>query len=296
MNYYSEIKNELINNEITKKIKDYGKNKSDLMTYYNVGKLLFEAGKHYGEGIIKEYSLKLTNELGKGYTFTALTRMKKFYLLAQKLATLSQQLSYGHYVELLPINNLTEINYYIMISEQYNLSIRKLRQRIKSNEYERLSEETKLKLQSKEKTVIQDFIKNPIIIKSVLDINNVSEKILKELILEDIESFLNELGNGFSFIASEYKIKIGDNNNYIDILLFNYIFNAFVVVELKVTELKKEYIGQVEVYMNYIDKNVKTTYQDKTIGLIIVRKENKYIIEYSSDKRIFETTYLLKDN
>ncbi len=85
MNYYSEIKNELINNEITKKIKDYGKNKSDLMTYYNVGKLLFEAGKHYGEGIIKEYSLKLTNELGKGYTFTALTRMKKFYLLAKNL-------------------------------------------------------------------------------------------------------------------------------------------------------------------------------------------------------------------
>ena len=97
MNYYDEIKNELINNEITKKVKNYSKNKSDLTTYYNVGKLLAEAGKHYGEGIIKEYSKRLTNEFGKGYTFTSLTRMKKFYNLIEKLATVSQLLSWSHY-------------------------------------------------------------------------------------------------------------------------------------------------------------------------------------------------------
>ena len=130
MNYYDEIKNELINNEITKKVKDYSKNKSDLTTYYNVGKLLAEAGKHYGEGIIKEYSKRLTNEFGKGYTFTSLTRMKKFYNLIEKLATVSQHLSYGHYVELLPVNSIDKINYYIKITKEQNLTVKELREKI----------------------------------------------------------------------------------------------------------------------------------------------------------------------
>jgi len=113
------------------------------------------------------------------------------------------------------------------------------------------------------------------------------------LILEDIPSFLKELGSGFTFVENEFKIKIGDKYNYIDLLLFNYIYNCFVVVELKITELKKEHIGQIEVYMNYIDKNVKSINHNKTIGIIIVKKGNKFILEYSSDNRIFETTYML---
>lgn len=131
MNYYDEIKNNLINNEVYKRVKDYSKNRNDLNTYYNVGKLLAEAGKHYGEGIIKEYSKKLTKELGKGYTFTSLTRMKKFYILIEKVATLSQQLTYGHYVELLPYEDIVKVKYYIKIVEDYNLSIRQLREKIK---------------------------------------------------------------------------------------------------------------------------------------------------------------------
>lgn len=117
MNYYNEIKQELINNEINRKIKNYSINRSDLNAYYNVGKMLSEAGKHYGEGIIKEYSKKLTNELGKGYTFTALTRMKKLFILLEKLATVSQQLTYGHYIELLPYDDINKVKYYIKISE-----------------------------------------------------------------------------------------------------------------------------------------------------------------------------------
>jgi RecB family endonuclease NucS len=104
---------------------------------------------------------------------------------------------------------------------------------------------------------------------------------------------MNELGEGYSFIDNEYKIKIGIRYNYIDILLFNYKFNCFVVVELKTTELKKEHIGQIEVYMNYIDKNIKGINHDKTIGIIICKKDNKYIIEYSSDKRIISREYIL---
>ena len=293
MNYYDEIKKELLNNEITKKVKNYSINKSDLTMYYNIGKLLKEAGKHYGEGIIKEYSIRLTSEFGKGYTFTSLTRMKKFYNLIEKLATASQHLSYGNYVELLPYSDIDKINYYIKITEEENLSVRELRKKIKSNEYERLDEETKKKLKVKEELKVPDLVKNPILIKNNFNYNEISEKVLKKLILEDIESFLKELGNGFSFIGSEYKIKIGDRYNYIALLLFNYEFNCFVVVELKVIELKKEHIGQIEFYINYIDTNVKSINQNKTIEIIICKKENKYVIEYCSDDRIIARKYEL---
>ena len=293
MNYYNEIKTQILNNEITKKVKDYSKNKSDLTTYYNVGKLLSKAGKHYGEGIIKEYSDKLTKEFGKGFTFTSLTRMKKFFFLIEKLATLSQQLSYGHYVELLPIKKIEKIKYYITICEQNNLSVRQLRERIKNKEYERLDEQTKLKIINEEKLKLQDTIKNPIIIKNNANYEVISEKVLQKMILEDIPSFLKELGNSFCFISNEYPIKIGCNYNYIDLLLYNYEFNCFVVVELKVTKLKKEHIGQIEVYMNYIDKNLRKPMQDKTIGIILCRKDNKFIMEYCSDERIKVREYEL---
>ena len=293
MNYYDEIKKELIDNEINKRVKDYSKNKYELEKYYNVGKLLFEAGKHYGEGIIKEYSKKLTSDLGKGYGTSNLKRMRQFYLLIRKGATLSHQLSWSHYYEILSINNMNEVMYYIQIIEQNNLSVRELRNKIKSNDYERLSEETKLKLINKEPTKVSDLVKNPIIIKKNNNYEEINEKILQKIILENITSFLEELGNGFTFIKNEYKIKIGTNYNYIDLLLFNIDYNCYVVIELKVTELKKEHIGQIEVYMNYIDNNLRKINQDKTIGIIICKKDNKYIIEYSSDKRILSREYVL---
>lgn len=95
------------------------------------------------------------------------------------------------------------------------------------------------------------------------------------------------------FVGSEYKIKIGDRYNYIDLLLFNYEYNCFVVVEFKATELKKEHIGQIQVYMNYIDNNLKNINQKRTIGIIICKKENKYVIEYCSDNRIIVREYEL---
>ena len=292
-NYYNEIKNELINNEIYKRVKDYSKNRNELSVYYNVGKLLSEAGKHYGEGIIKEYSRKLTIEIGSGYGISNLKRMRQFYLIVEKGVALPHQLSWSHILAILPINNINEINYYISISIEQNLSYRQLREKIKSKEYQRLDDKTKLKLINKEETVVSDFIKNPIIIRNKYNVDkeHITEKILQKLILEDIEKFLLELGTGFSFIKSEYKIKIGNTYNYIDLLLFNYTYNCFVVIELKVTELKKEHIGQIEVYMNYVDKNIKTINQDKTIGVIICKKDNGYYIEYSSDSRIIKNIF-----
>ena len=294
-NYYNEIKNELINNEIYKRVKDYSKNRNELSVYYNVGKLLSEAGKHYGEGIIKEYSRKLTIEIGSGYGISNLKRMRQFYLIVEKGVALPHQLSWSHILAILPINNINEINYYISISIEQNLSYRQLREKIKSKEYQRLDDKTKLKLINKEETVVSDFIKNPIVIRNKYNIDkeSITEKILQRLILEDIPSFLKELGEGFTFVENEYKIKIGNTFNYIDLLLYNIKFNCYVVIELKVTELKKEHIGQIQIYMNYVDKNIKTINQDKTIGVIICKKDNGYYIEYSSDSRIYHKEYIL---
>ena len=297
-NYYDEIKNELINNEVYKRVKDYSKNRNELSTYYNVGKILIEAQggedrAKYGDGLIKEYSKRLTKELGKGYSTRSLKNMRRFYLLFEKGPTMSAQLSWSHYKELLIIKNNDEINYYINTTEKYNLSVRQLREKIKNKEYQRLDDNTKLKLINKEEIDIGDTIKNPIIIKNKLGIDkeDISEKILQRLILEDIPSFLKELGEGYSFIENEYKIRIGNTYNYIDLLLFNIKYNCYVVVELKVTEVKKEHIGQVEVYMNYMDKHIKGITNNKTIGIIVARRDNHYYIEYSSDKRIYTRDY-----
>ena len=293
MNYYEEIKNEFINNEINKKVKNYLINRKDLETRYNVGKLLTEAGKKYGEGIINEYSKKLTLELGKGYNVTNLKRYRQFYLLIQKGARIGHQLSWSHYRELLSLDNIDKINYYIELCDSQIITRDELKKRIKSQEYERLSESTKTKLISNEQPLLLDLVKNPILIKKSDKYTEISEKVLQQIILEDIKNFMQELGTGFCFISNEYPIKIGNNYNYIDLLLYNIDFNCYVVVELKVTKLKKEHIGQIEVYMNYIDKNLKKSNQDKTIGIIICKKDNEYIIEYCSDKIIISREFEL---
>ena len=293
MNYYNEIKNELVNNEINRKVKNYSINKSDLDAYYNVGRMLCEAGNHYGEGIIKKYSKRLTYELGKGYSKRNLWLMLKFYELNEKVQTLSAQLSWSHYCELLSFENTDKINYYIELVKNNNLSVRQLRERIKSNEYERLPESTKNKSVEQKESDIVDFIKNPILIKNSNKYYIFSEKVLQKLILEDIENFLEELGIGFTFIKSEYPIKLGNRYNYIDLLLYNIKYRCYVVVELKITELKKEHTGQIMTYMNYIDKNIKTIEENDTVGIIICKQDNEYVIKYCSDNRIIAREYEL---
>lgn len=243
MNYYNKIKNELINNEVYKKVKDYSKNRSDLNTYYKVGKLLNDAGKSYGEGIIKKYSDKLTKEFGRKYNYRNLFIMRKFYIIFkdENVNAMRSQLSWTHYRELLTLNNINEINYYIRILEEQNLSYRKLRECIKSREYERLDDKTKEKLINKEEINAGDLIKDPIFIKNKFEAGKISEKMLMSFILEDIPSFLKQLGEGLTFIENEYPIKIGDRYNYIDMLLYNIYDNCYVVIELKINEIKKEH-------------------------------------------------------
>lgn len=294
MNYYNEIKNKIIDNEVYAKVKDYSKERHKVITYFEIGKLLNEAGGKYGDNIIDEYSKKLVVEVGKKYNRRTLFRMKQFYNIFsnEKVSTVWTQLTWSH-LRLLFNLEIDSMNYYIKDTMNKNLSVRELEFKIKSNEYQRLPIETKNKLILDDEIDVKDLVPNPILIRNKNNIEIINEKALHKIIMEDIESFMKELGNNFSFIGSEYKIKIGDRYNYIDLLLFNIKYNAYVVVELKVTEFKVEYISQVQKYMNYVDKNIKELNNRNTIGILICKKENKFVIKYCSDERITIREYEL---
>ena len=295
--YYKEIKDKLIDDEIYAKTKDYSKERHKVITYFETGKLLYEAGNEYGKSIIDNYSKKLINEVGKKYDKRTLYRMRKLYKVFSdsKVSALLTLLSWSHYLEVLTIKNTDELIFYINLAVNKRLNYRQLHEKIKNKEYERLDEKTKEKIINDDNLELIDTVKNPILIKNSynIDIDNISEKFLQRLILEDISGFMNELGDGFCFIKEEYPIKIGDRYNYIDLLLFNIKYNCYVVVELKVTELKKEYIGQIEFYMNYIDNNLKTTNHNKTIGILIVKENNQFVIKYKTNDEIISRVYEL---
>jgi len=295
MNYYNEIKEQLIKSEIYDRAKDYSKDRHKVKVYFEIGRLLNEAGKHYGKNVIKQYAEKLIIEVGKKYNERTLYGMRKFFEVFsnKKLNPLGSKLSWSHYRELLTIKNIDAIIYYIGICEKNSLSKRQLQERIRNHEYDRLSNETKTKLIESKELKVDDLIPNPIVIKSNMLKENLSEYVLKQAILNNLDDFLRQLGIGFTYVGNEYKIKIDDRYNYIDLLLYNIKYKCYVVVELKVTELKKEHTGQIMTYMNYIDKNIKTIEENKTVGIIICKQDNEYVIKYCSDERIISRKYEL---
>ena len=290
---YNQIEEKILNYEIYQNVKNYSKIKEKMKTYLEIGKLLNGIDTKYGENIINDYSSKLTTKFGKKYTTSLLYKIKQFYSIIEKVPTMSGKLTWSHWYEMLSINDVNKIIYYVRQCENNNIDVRGLRKLIKSNEYERLPLDTRNKITTEEKLEMKDLVPDPILIKNKNNIEVVTEKVLHNLILENIESFMKELGNNFSFIGSEYKIKIGDSYHKIDLLFFNIKYNSYVVVELKITEFKVEYISQVQKYMNYIDKNVKEINNNKTIGILICKKENRFIIEYCSDDRITIREYEL---
>ena len=296
MNYYEEIKNKIINNEIYCKVKDYSKQRNIVSTYFEIGRLLTEAGGKYGDNIIEEYSKKLVVEVGKKYNSRTLRRIRQFYkkFNIENWSPLATNLTWSHYTELLSIKDKNKLLYYLTLATNNNLSRNELRNRIRSKEYERLSGSTKTKLISNEQPLLLDLVKNLILIKNTNKYTEISEKVLQQFILEDIKNFMQELGSGFSFVSNEYPIKLGNKYNYIDLLLYNYKYKCFVVIELKITKLKKEHTGQIQNYMNYIDKNIKEIDDNNTVGIIICKKDDHFVIDYCSDKRIISREFELE--
>ena len=290
MNYYDEIKNILVDNAIGRKVREYKSNQKDLESYYNVGKLLVEAqgGEErakYGDGLIKEYSKRLTNELGKGYSTRVLKKMRLFYMLVQKGPTLSTlfenvNITWSNVCEILYLKDINEIEYYLDLANKLCLTKRELKTKIRSNEYNRLPQETKEKLKNSNEVSSSEKVPSPVILDGLLYKDKLTEKIVQKWIDENPTSFCESLGEGYTYVKSQYKIKIGVNYNYIDVLLFNVMDMNYVVVEIKVTEIKKEHIGQIQTYMNYIDINLKKEFHNKTTGILLVRENNEWLIKY----------------
>ena len=296
--YYDEIKELIIDTETSIRVKDYSKNRTLLENNYKIGKLIVEAqgGEErakYGTGLINEYSKKLVSEFGRKYSTRYLELMRKFYLF-QKTKPLVSNLSWSHYLLLLSLKDEYEINYYIDLVLKNNLTKRALQERIKNKEYEKLSSSTKQTLRENKKPELTELVKNPIIISNSNNIEVITEKTLQKLIMEDIYSFLKQLGNDYMFVGNEYPIRIGDRYYKIDLLLYNMEYECYVVVELKIGELKHSHIGQISLYMNYIDKNKKKITQDKTIGIILCHKNSKLLMEYCSDSRIISREYAFR--
>ena len=294
MNYLNDIKTLIEKDIVLKKKHRLIEEDFRLNTYFEIGKLIVEAqgGEErakYGNGLIKEWSKELTVLYGKGYDDSNLRRMRQFYLMFQKGAPLGH-ISWTHYKYILPIKEESKRNYYINLCIKQNLSKNQLIEKIKNNEYERLEYKDNIEIITNDKTIsIKEMIKNPIIIKTNKEVDKLSEKALKYFILEKIEDFLLELGYGFTFVDSEYKL----GKFKCDLLFFNYELNSFVVVELKIRKLKPIDIGQIKYYMNYIDENIKKEYMNKSIGIILCKEDDEIVVKYVTDERILFSTYQL---
>ena len=285
-NYLENIKNEIINGNAKVIAKNYQINNVKLTMNYNIGRELVEAGKHYGEGIVKKYASILTKEFGSGYKEKDLYKMQQPYLLIQKVAPLERQLTWSHYKILLSLRDIKEIKYYIHITKRDNLSKRALAERIKSNEYGRLSTETKESLLNKEELSLIQSVPSPIVLTPNKSYKVYTEKILQEIIYENLDSFMKQLGGGYTYMGREYKLNIGDKKNYIDYLFYNVVDSRYCVVEIKAREYKKSDYGQIKTYMNYIDEHLKNITQNSTIGIIITKSVNKFEAYYVKDNQV----------
>ena len=274
MNYFKNIEELIIENEATKKANNLRDNSNILRTYWNIGKLIVEAQggekrAKYGDGLIKEWGHKLSNKYGKNYGIRTLQRMRQLFLLFPKASTLWTQLSWSHYKIILPIKNPNERNYYINQILLNNLSVRELQKEIKNKSFDRLSYADKNNIEvitevNETDLSIMDMIKDPIILKSDKTIDKINEKAIHKYIISLLENKFLELGTGFALIGHEYKIHVGKSTYKIDLLFFN-----------------------------YINKNIKKSNHDKTIGLLIVKKKNTFVIEYTTSDDILITTYAL---
>ena len=282
--------------EVNKGYHDYFKNKDLVNNYFEIGKLLIEAQggeEHdtYGNKLIKTWSVELTEKFGKGYDASNLRRFRQFYSEFKMCGPLGHILTWTNIRLLLPIKNVNKRNYYINMCIKRNLSKRELEKEIKNNSFERLSlvdkENIKLISDKNEVLTIKDTLKDPVLIPINEDLDNVSEEKLAKIIRKELEIFLLELGHGYAYIGKE--VRMGES--YCDLLFFNTEFLCYVVIELKTRKIKKEDIGQLEYYVNYVDENMKKESFNPTIGVLVAKEGNYLVMKYCTNKNIYKTTY-----
>lgn len=299
MDNYKEIETLIKKVEIGKEIRERQINYELVDAYWNIGKLIVDAqgGKEkskYGDKLLKEWSEKLTQEYGKGYDYTNLSRFRQLYLYFPIIGPVGQQLNWTIIRTILPIKDENKRNYYINLCVKNNLSKRELIKEIKSNSFERLEhkpDKVDIITSPSVPTITENF-KNPILLN--LNGNKVeNEKDLEKLIYSQLSYVFMQLGNDFTWVGNQYKISDGNKNYYIDMLLYNINYNCYVVVEIKCRSLKKEDKGQTEFYMTLVDKYKKRANNNPTIGIIITREQDKFVANFVKSEKLVPLTYEL---
>lgn len=299
MNNYEEVETLVKKVEIGKAIRERQANNEITEAYWNIGKLIVDAqgGKEkskYGDKLLKEWSEKLTQEYGKGYDYTNLSRFRQLYLYFPIIGPVGQQLNWTIIRTILPIKDENKRNYYINLCIKNNLSKRELIKEIKHNSYERLEhkpDKVDIITSISVPTITENF-KNPILLN--LNGNKVeNEKNLEKLIYSQLSYVFMQLGNDFTWVGNQYKISDGNKNYYIDMLLYNINYNCYVVVEIKCRSLKKENKGQTEFYMTLVDKYKKRANNNLTIGIIITREQDKFVANFVKSEKLVPLTYEL---
>lgn len=286
-------------------------NQTMVLTYFEIGRMIVEEEEkgenraEYGKKILKILSKKLTEKYKKGFSLTNLKQIRSFYLVySEKGQTLSDQfkLSWLHYVKLSRISNPDERKFYEIEAVKNNWSLRELERQFDSALYTRLSlsrdKDKVLELSQKGQIIEkpQDLIKDPYILEFIglPEQSSYSESELEEKLISKLENFLLELGNGFTFVGRQKRISFDEQHFYIDLVFYNRLLKCFVLIDLKIGKLKHQDIGQMQMYVNYYDREMKLDDENKTIGIVLCQEKNQSLVEYTlpeDNEQIFASTY-----
>lgn len=307
-NFYQEIKELLYSakNKVYQTI-----NTTMTQTYFQIGKRIVEEEQggvsraEYGSALLKNLSNELIKEFGKGYSEQNLKNMRQFYLIYQKRQTASSEfkLSWSHYIFLTRIENIDERNFYEIESIENSWSLRELKRQFDTGLFERLKlsgDKQKIKelsLNGQVVQTVQDLIKDPYILEFVglPELSVYSESELEQKLIDKLEHFLLELGKGFTFVARQKRITIDEKHFKVDLVFYNRLLKSFVVIDLKIGELKHQDIGQMMMYVNYFDRFEKTEDENSTIGIILCKDKSKALVELTLPKdnnQIYASKYL----
>lgn len=280
-----------------------------LKLYWNIGKAIMEIQQgderaSYGDAVLEKLSQKLTNEFGKGFSKRNLERMRKFYIYFPIATTVSSQLSWSHYLEILKIDEESKRNFYIKETINSKWSVRELQRQRDSLLYERLTlsaDKSKI-LELAEKGQIlktsKDLVKDPFVLE-FLDIKENAKYLESDLesnILEHLKEFLLELGKGFSYVGNQVRLTLEEEHFYPDLVFYNRLLKCFVIIDLKIGKVTHQDIGQMQMYVNYYDREIKQEDENSTIGILLSTNKNETIVKYTlpeDNKTIFSSEYKL---
>lgn len=288
----------------------YAINTAMLESYWQIGQYIVEFEQKgytkavYGQNLLQNLSKDLSREHGKGFSHSNLMRMRQFYNYYPIYATVSHKLSWSHYIELVKIDNELERSFYEKQSITDNWSLRQLKRQIESSLFLRLaaSHDKKgiLELSSKGQTLQSpsDIIKDTYVLEflKISEPHHLSEKELETRLIDNLQNFLLELGKGFTFVGRQYRISIDNSHYKIDLVFYHRILRCFVLIDLKINEVKHQDIGQMNMYMGYFAEEENIEGDNPPIGIILTRKKNELMVKYATygiSSQIFVSKYQL---